>query len=184
MSQHSIYTNPQRLSPTSNNGLFRAEQKNALQLVQVHLRVNLGMTDTFLSVGNRVPGGSRNPEPAQPFTPFHLEKLEEFACGADTPSEKGHITAGLVFCILCCLRICQTQDCWISGIKTGKFIKGVVFKDKNPNPMKQCNRPFFGVLLGLCGRGWFDTWWSRASKPAGGRFVFEDYRVDDIGVIE
>ena len=58
------------------------------------------------------------------------------------------------------------------------------FKDKNPNPTKQCISPFFGVLFGLCGRGWFDTWWSRASKQAVGRFVFEDYRVDARGVIE
>jgi hypothetical protein len=111
-----------------------------------------------------VSGGNRNPEPAQPFTPLHLEKLEEFACGADTPPEKAHITADLVFCILCCLRICQEQDCWISGIKAGQFIQDVVFKNKNPNPMKQCTRLFFGVLFGLCGHGWYDTWWSRSSK--------------------
>ena len=63
-----------------------------------------GMTDDFLSVGNGgegVPDGSRNPETDQPFTPFHLEKVEEFTCGVDTPSEKTHITVGLVFRILC-----------------------------------------------------------------------------------
>ena len=162
-------------------------KKTDLQWAQDHLLVKLGMGDAFLSVGNGgegAPGGSRNPEPAQPFTPFHLEKLEEFAYGVDTPPEKAHIAAGLVFCTLCCLRICQAQDCWISGIKDGKFIQGVVFKDKNPNPMKQCSRPFYGVLFGLCGRGWFDMWWSRASKQVAGRFVFEDYRFDDHGGIE
>ena len=64
-----------------------------------------------------------------------------------------HIVAGLVFYILCYLRICQTQDSWITVIKASKFIQGVVFKDKNPNPMKKCSRPFFGVLFGLCGGG-------------------------------
>ncbi len=57
---------------------------------------------------------------------------------------------------MCYLRICQTQDCWISDIKTNKFIQDVVFKDKNPNPMKQCSRSFFGVLFDLCGLGWFE----------------------------
>ena len=131
-------------------------KKTDLQWDQDHLLVKLGMGDVFLTVGNDgegVPGDSRNPEPAQLFTPFHLEKLEEFSCGVDTPSEKAHITSDLVFCILCCLRICQTQVCWISGIKDDKFIQGVVFKDKNPNPMNQCSRPFFGMLFGLCGRG-------------------------------
>ena len=82
------------------------------------------------------------------------------------------------------LRICQTQDCWITGIKNGMFNQALVFKDKNPNPMKQCSRPFFGVLFGLRGRGWFDTWWKRASKQVAGRFVFEDYRVNGNGVVE
>jgi hypothetical protein len=162
-------------------------KKNTLHWAQEHLLVHLGMTDAFLRVGNAgggVPGGVRNPEPAQTFTPFHLEKLEQFACTADTPPEMTHITAGLVFCILCCLRICQEQDSWITDIKTGKFIQDVVFKDKNPNPTKQCIRPFFGVLFGLCGRGWFDTWWTRASKQVAGRFVFEDYRVNGNGVVE
>ena len=162
-------------------------KKNALHWAQEHLLVQLGMADAFLSVGNAgegVPGGARNPESVQPFTPFHLEKLELFACAADTPPEMAHIAAGLVFCILCCLRICQAQDSWITGIKAGRFIQGVVFKDKNPNPTKQCSRPFFGVLFGLCGRGWFDTWWTRASKQVAGRFVFEDYRVNSNGVVE
>jgi hypothetical protein len=162
-------------------------KKNALHWAQEHLPVQLGMADAFLSVGNAgkgVPGGARNPEPAQPFTSFHLEKLEQFACSADTPPEMVHITAGLVFRILCCLRICQPQDSWITGIKAGRFIQGVVFKDINPNPTKQCSRPFFGVLFGLCGRGWFDTWWTRASKQVVGRFVFEDYRVNSNGVVE
>jgi hypothetical protein len=135
-------------------------KKTDLQWAQDHLLVKLGMGDVFLSVGNDgegVSGVRRNPEPTQPFTPFHLEKREEFSCGVDTPPEKVHIETGLVFCILCCLRICQAQDSWITGIKVVKFIQGVVFKDKNPNPMKQCSRPFFGVLFGLCDRGWFDT---------------------------
>ncbi len=82
------------------------------------------------------------------------------------------------------LRICQTQDSWITGIKDGQFIQGVVFKDKNPNPTKQCNRPFFGVLFNLCGRGWFDTWWIRTSQQVVGLFVFEDYRVNGNVVVE
>jgi hypothetical protein len=69
----------------------------------MHLLVRLGMADAFLSVGNGgegVPGGVRNPEPTQPLTPFHLEKLDQFACVVDTPPEMVHIAAGLVFCIL------------------------------------------------------------------------------------
>ena len=112
-------------------------KKNALHWAQAHFLVKLGMSDVFLSVGNGgegIPAGSRNPEPAQPFSPFHLEKLEQFACRAETPSEKAHIAAGLVFCILCCLRICQEQDCWITGIKADKFIQGVVFQRQEPKP--------------------------------------------------
>ena len=36
----------------------------------------------------------------------------------------------------------------------------------------------------MCGRGWFDTWWTRASKQVAGRFVFEDYRISSNGVVE
>ncbi len=135
-------------------------KKNALYWAQMHLLVHLGMADAFLHVGNAgegVPGGARNPKSAQPFTPFHPEKLEQFSCVVDTPPEMTHIAAGLVFCILCYLP---------------------------PNPTKQCSRPFFGVLFGLCGRGWFDTWWIRASQQVTGRFVFEDYRVNGNDVVE
>jgi len=58
-----------------------------------------------------------------------------------------------------------------------------VSKDKNPNPMKQTVRPFFGILHGLRGRGWFDVWWSRACKNEKGRFVFERFTRNCQGTI-
>ncbi len=69
----------------------------------------------------------------------------------------------------------QSQDCWLTEISGGKYLRGFVTKDKNPNPMKQTVRPFFGILHGLRGRGWFDVWWRRTSKNEKRRFVFERF---------
>ena len=120
-------------------------------------------------------GGKRNPVSAQPFSPDAIQKLEAYATKMDNPPEKAHVAEGIVFCILCCLRMSQSQDCWLTEIIGGKFLRGFVAKDKNPNPMRQVSRPFFGILYGLRGRAWFDVWWSRISQTKKGRFVFEDF---------
>jgi len=161
-------------------------KKASLVWAQRNLLMTLGMEDAHLSVGVDMEGsigGRRNPISAQPFSPDAIQKLEAYATNKDSPPEKAHITGGIVFCILCCLRMAQSQDCWLTGIVSGKYLRGFVSKDKHPNPMKQVSRPFFGVLHGLRGRGWFDVWWSRASKTRRGRFVFEDFTLNGQGIL-
>jgi hypothetical protein len=141
---------------------FSGQNKKAsLIWAQTHFKMILGMETAHLSVGVDMEvsiGGRRNPISTQPFSPDAIQKLEAYATNQDSPPEKAHVTVGIVSCILCCLRMAQSQDCWLTEISGGKYLRDFVSKDKNPNPMKQTARPFFGILHGLRGRGWFDVW--------------------------
>lgn len=135
-------------------------KKASLVWAQRNLLMTLGMEDAHLSVGVDMEGsigGRRNPISAQPFSPDVIQKLEAYATNKDSPPEKAHIAGGIVFCILCCLRMAQSQDCWLTEIVSGKYLRVFVSKDKHPKPMKQVSRSFFGILHGLRGRGWFDV---------------------------
>jgi len=94
---------------------FSGQNKKAsLIWVQTHFQMTLVMETAHLSVGVDMEGsigGRRNPVSAQPFSPDAIQKLEAYATNQESPPEKAHVATDIVFCILCCFRMAQSQDC-------------------------------------------------------------------------
>jgi hypothetical protein len=155
----------------------------ALKWSQRWLKCDFDMTNVSLARAPDFADCRRLPKAALPYTPYMLAKLEAFCEDSSKPLHQRFTAAAMLFCVWCCLRMAQAQDCFVTHILSGEYIEGMVTKDKNPNPTKMRMKPFFGLVRGLTSRQWFDLWIStiRDSGCEECRCVFPDYKLENDG---